>query len=404
MNDRMLCFTLADAPIQFRYEKDGAPAMTAALEGESLTVSAYYTASDKPLTLISKAKSGDAVRLILQPWRIELYVNDVLMDEEWPFGEALFDAAMPAECNVELTFADIPAKPEAPTVAGSFTGAEGWYPGNGVFVGDCMPYTDGGRYHVLYLKDRRHHGSKWGKGAHQWEHLSSPDLIHWDIHPMAVEIDDPREGSICTGSWICEGGKHHLYYTVRMADGSSAPIRRSVSDDGYHFRKDPDFSFTLSDLYTGASARDPKVVRGADGLMHMFVTTTQVASGRGCLVHLTSDNGDKWDEQGTIYVGPDGGEPECPDYFCYRGRYYLIFSHGARAQYLYSDKPFTDWKVPADPKIPCHSVPKAAIWNDRIIFSGFIGLGGYAGSLTFMEATVDEKGEFVYLPVKEMQK
>lgn len=403
MQQGVLRFAVSDALCQFCYEKDGAPALNVRLEEGRLCVWAYYTASDKPLLLSGNAKAGDAVRLVLQPFRIELYVNDQLLDEEWPFGDACFADAELTQCNVELTQEEILPPCAEPCVTGSFTGAEGWYPGNGVFVGDCMPYTFAGRYHLLYLKDRRHHGSKWGKGAHQWAHISSADLQHWDVHPMAVTIDDAREGSICTGSWIFEGGRHYLYYTVRMADGSSAPICRSVSEDGYHFSKDTTFHFTLSALYTGASARDPKVVRGADGCLHMFVTTTQVATGKGCLVHLTSEDGEQWAEQGTIYVAPDAGEPECPDYFAYRGRYYLIFSHGARAQYRYSDKPFTDWQMPENPNIPCHSVPKAAIWQDRIIFAGFIGLGGYAGSLTFMEATVDEKGELTYLPVREMQ-
>ena len=367
-----------------------------------LTVEARYTANERSLVLRGEAKPGDTACLTLRDYRIELAVNGIQTDEEWPFGDALFTDGELTE-NTPVTVGELPVDPEVPAFCGSFTDAEGWYPGNGVFVGDCMPYSDGERYHVLYLKDRHHHGSNWGKGAHQWAHISTTDLVHWDVHPMAVEIDDPAEGSICTGSWIFVNGVHQLYYTVRMSDGSSAPIRRSLSKDGYHYEKDKDFRFLLSDRYTGASARDPKVVMAEDGTMHMFVTTTLRAEGKGCLVHLTSEDGDNWHEIGEIYVSPDRDEPECSDYFALNGRYYLIFSHHGSGQYRISDKPFSDWKEPAEKSIPCHSVPKAAIWHNRIIFAGFKRVNGYAGYLTFLEAIPDENGEMQYVPVKEME-
>ena len=75
---------------------------------------------------------------------------------------------------------------------------------------------------------------------------------------MAVEIDDPKEGSICTGSWMFDGDKHYLFYTVRMCDGSPARICRSESEDLTEWRE--------------------------------------------------------LDEP--LYIAPEGmGEPECPDYF-----------------------------------------------------------------------------------------
>ena len=391
-----LAFTVSEEECQFRYERDGHPVLSADLAEGILKITAFFTVREEPLVLTGEAKAGDSVRFVYRPWRMELYVGDALTDEEWPFGDPLFAEGTLVHCGGGLSLEEAPAKPDMPDVLGSFTGAEGWMPGGGVFVGDCMPYTDGGRYHVLYLKDRHHHRSKWGKGAHQWEHLSTADRIHWDIHPMAVEIDDPAEGSICTGSWICQSGVHYLYYTVRMSDGSSAPIRRSVSKDGFHYVKDRNFGFTLSEAYTGASARDPKVVHGADGLLHMFVTTTLQSEGKGCLVHLTSADGEKWEELPPIYISPDANEPECSDYLEYHGRYYLIFSHHGVGQYLYSDSPFTGWTPPKEPKIPCHSVPKAAVWEDKIRFTGFKPAGGYAGTMTFLEATVDENGEMVF--------
>ncbi len=406
-----LCFTITPSAedasatdvCQFRYELGGHPVLTADWTEGELTIAMAYEEHDTPLMLRCSAEIGDNIRYVFMPHRTELWKNGVIMDEEWGYGTALLYEGTLVHSEGPLTREEVPVPEEAPDVIGSFTGAEGWMPGNGVFVGDCMPFSHGDRYHVLYLKDRHHHRSKWGKGAHQWEHLSTADLVHWDIHPMAVAIDDPAEGSVCTGSWIREKDVHQLYYTIRMSDGSAAPIRRSLSTDGYHFHKDANFQFTLSDKYHAASARDPKVVRGEDGLLHMFVTTSLLAAGRGCLAHLTSVDGDKWEEGEPIYISPDGDQPECPDYIAFGGRYYLIFSHHGTAQYLVSDKPFSDWRKPENDRIPCEAVPKAAVWRNRILFTGFKRMEGYAGTMTFMEATVDEKGEFVFVDVLEMK-
>ena len=392
-------FTVTDHDCQYRMEQNGGTVLEIMYCGGALSVSLVYDAVDEPLRLTADAKVGDDIILAFYPYRVELYRNGELCDEEWPFGSSRFAGAQTTVCNVS---AEVCAMPMPPVSQGSFVGAEGWRPGGGVFVGDCMPFVYGDRYHVLYLKDRHHHRSKWGRGAHQWEHISTADLVHWEIHPMAVAIDDPMEGSICTGSHIYEGGRHYLYYTVRKSDWSPATIERSVSEDGLHYEKDRTFRFTLSENYDQSSARDPKVIRGADGLAHMFVTTSETASGNGALAHLVSEDGDHWREIGSIYVSPDRDQPECSDYFAYHGKYYLIFSHHGRAQYRYSDRPFDGWIIPEQPEIPCSSVPKAGIFGDRIIFAGFRGIDGYAGVMTFMEADTDENGVMRFFPVAEM--
>lgn len=217
-----------------------------------------------------------------------------------------------------------------------------------------------------------------------------------------MEIDDPTEGSICTGSWIYDSDTHYLFYTVRMCDGSPAKICRSVSQDGYHFEKDRAFSFTLSDKYTAPSARDPKIIKDEDGKFHMFLTTSLSDNGRGCLAHLMSEDLKEWRElDDPIYISEDGaGEPECSDYFYKDGFYYLIYSLHLKGYYQYSKKPFTDWQYPKNPIIPCKSVPKAAVWNDRLIFAGFDGNGVYGGTLTFLEAVVEGNGELAYKRLK----
>ncbi|MBR3941786.1 MAG: hypothetical protein IKJ55_00380 [Clostridia bacterium] len=359
----------------------------------------YDYNKDVPLHLAGKVKSGDEITINILPYRIELYIGDFLADEEWPCGNHYIPDATEIQknCDLDICALDI-EKVREPNVLGSFQNAEGWKPEENVFVGDCMPYCYDGAYHVLYLKDRHQHKSKWGKGAHQWSHISTRDFVNWDMHPMAVEIDDPAEGSICTGSWICLGTTHYLFYTVRSCDNSPAKICRSVSDDGFHFEKDRNYAFVLSDKYTANSARDPKIIKADDGLYHMILTTSLKEEQRGCLAHLISENLNDWTEcEQVIYIAPENqGEPECPDYFYKDGYYYLVYSLKGRGFYLYSEKPFTDWQTPENPVIPCKCVPKAAIWNDRLIFTGFHTDKGYGGTMTFLEAVVQENGELAY--------
>jgi len=393
-------FTVSGEGTLFRAEANNECVLLGCFENGCLDIAIKYDfLNNPPLHLCAAAKLGDLVQIHIRPYRLELYVNGTLADEEWPCGEHYLKDCPISDTGCGLCILPLSDDPkEEPSVLGTFQNAEGWKPEENVFVGDCMPFSHNGVYHVLYLKDRHHHKSKWSKGAHQWSHISTDDLVNWKIHPMAVEIDNPSEGSICTGSWIYDGELHYLFYTVRMCDGNPAAICRSTSRDGYHFTKDRAFSFILSEKYTGASARDPKIIKAADGIFHMILTTSLKSTGQGCLAHLISGDLTHWQElDSPLYISPDGmGEPECPDYFYKDGFYYLVCSLHGKAHYQYSTQPFSQWQLPENPIIPCETVPKAAVWQDRLIFTGFNGNGGYAGTMTFLEAVVQPDGSLKY--------
>lgn len=398
MNDLILTFVINEMPyyaVSYNEQRKSIEIQTC---GDELYCKVWYDSHSSPLVLKGDVKQGDGISVVLMKHRIELYVNGALVDEEWPMGARLFQRGDGFETTSQIqTELYYPAEQEKQSVLGVFINAEGWRPERNVFVGDCMPYVRGDEYHVLYLKDRHHHYSKWGMGAHQWEHISTKDFVQWSVHPMAVEITDPSEGSICTGSWIKQGGVEYLYYTVRRGGTLAAPICRSLSCDGYHFEKDKNFGFILPEKYNRARARDPKIVKDSDGLFHMIITTALLAENKGCLAHFVSTDLENWqDTDKPIYISDDSTEPECPDYIFYKNKYYLIFSLNAKARYMVSDSPFDNWQVPKAPEIPCASVPKGAVWKDKIVFAGYKGIDGYAGTMTFKTATADEKGELVF--------
>ena len=373
---------------------------------ENLTVALTYDFRERPLTLTASASVGDSVSLTVRPHRIELRVNGALLDEEWPCGNLgeltpVTGDFIPAVTEIEP---ECPAEMPSVTRAG-ITTDEIRLPG--VNIGDCIPFSDGtpdsdGKYHLFYLYDRHHHRSKWGLGAHQWAHVSTSDFVTWDEHPMAVGITEPWEGSICTGSITRAGDKFYAWYAVRMSDGSPARMTCAVSDDNVHFVKSGSY-FTLPAAYEPTSARDPKVVASQmDGKFHMFVTTTRLASGSGCLAHLVSDTADfaEFTDCGTILEWNDGNQPECPDWFAMGDYYYLIYSIGGYARYRYSKSPFDGWIKPEEDIIPCERVPKAAWLGNRCIFAGFVAENGYAGSVMFAEALQNADGTLRFVPAE----
>ena len=398
MQDIQISFEIKELTFNAAAIKNAEKSLEISAVDGALCVSVKYDYNERSLELRGEVKTGDKARLVLLEHRIELYINDTIVDEEWPYGERLFELGDKLDLGENAYISPYFDKKETlSAVISSFECAEGWRPDDGSFVGDCMPYVRDGEYHIFYLKDRHHHKSKWGMGAHQWAHISTVDFKTWSVHPMAVEITDKEEGSICTGSWIRKGDTEYLYYTVRRANGLPALIKRSVSSDGYHFEKDKDFCFTVSEKYHAPSARDPKVFLGDDGLFHMLLTTSLVEEDRGCLAHYVSADMEKWDEcEEPMFVSPNKGQPECPDYFKYNGKYYLVFTLPGKAQYMVSDKPFVGFAPPSTSGVECAGVPKGAEWNGKLVFVGFKAVDGYAGTMIFKSATSLDSGELIF--------
>ncbi|MFA5205497.1 MAG: glycosyl hydrolase [Lentisphaeria bacterium] len=310
-------------------------------------------------------------------YAVRMYANGRLTDEEWPLG-ALPDGQWRVKHGAGITGFSFDA-PSATTddAETSMYGPMQFFrpPGHNTGAGDCMPFSRDGRYCLYYLFDRRGHRSKAGLGAHQWAQISSGDLKHWTVHPMAVGITEEWEGSICTGSLIKKDGRTYAFYAVRAADGSPARLTHAVSPDGVRYTKSHD-SLALTAPYEPVSARDPMVFWGADGRYHMLVTTSLETKGRhdGCLAHLTSDDLAHWTQRDPFLVPGYADQPECSDYFEWRGWYYLVFSNYGTARYRLSRNPFGPWIKPANDVLGSLGVrvAKTADFHGRRLVSGFL--------------------------------
>ena len=377
-----------------------------------------FNGKAKPVILFAKyiSNTENIIEISFVGHRVELYVNNILTDEDWPLGILELENSDCLVCPMDFLILnngkllqknfDFPKKVDI----------KGYKPkGFNVYAGDCMPFEFENTYHLFYLFDRRRHGSKYGLGAHQWAHLATNNFIDWYEYPLAIEIDAQFEGSICTGSVIYKynngkyiNGTFYAFYAVRMSDGSPARITWSTSKDCIHFGKSGK-TLTLTDHFDQASARDPKVFYGEDGKFHMLVTTSMNDENRfGALAHLVSSDLENWTELAEPFLVVDTQEqPECPDYLSIGGIYYLIYSLHGQARYLFSKEQFGELIELKDNKIGTNSfrVPKMACFHVvRIIAAGFIPTmsAGYGGELSFLEVFSDVDGRLTFELVKEL--
>ena len=209
---------------------------------------------------LTSNKTSNLFQICFVGFSVRLYEGEKQIDEEWPLGETLPGPwevyADDSVHDLKMTAAKGYREEQDRSICKPFHHYD--HPGTNTGVGDCMPFERDGRWCLYYLLDRRGHKSKMGLGAHQWAQVSSMDLKHWTLHPLAIPITEQWEGSICTGSLLQSGGIIYAFYAVRMADGSPAKLSWAESEDGIHFQKSGRY-FSLLDPYEPVSARDPKV-------------------------------------------------------------------------------------------------------------------------------------------------
>ncbi|MBC7808138.1 MAG: hypothetical protein H7145_18565, partial [Akkermansiaceae bacterium] len=298
-------------------------------------------------------------------------------------------------------------------------------PGGDRFVGDCMPFTHDGVFHLYYLLDEGHHQALGGLGGHQWAHASSVDLVNWTHYPLALAITEDWEGSICTGSVVYDHGEFLAFYATRKRDRSQQ-VRVARSADGVHFVKPTGITPLLAPPpgYASVDFRDPFVWRGGGGVSHMLVTAnheTPVLFERGgTLLRYRSEDLRNWVADDVPFLVPGGGEPgyksvpECPDLFRWGDWYYLLFGLGLQTHYRMARSPDEEWiRPPVDTlDTPWNAVIKTAPWGDnRRIGVGWIpwragetadGAWQWGGNAVFRELVQREDGTLGTRFVAEM--
>ncbi len=158
-----------------------------------------------PLALLKQPEGKHDIVLNFSGVRWTMFVDGQLLDNDFPFGYPTWSEKNTWNLDAEfVSKAEIflPAiKPEEKVVkTGDTAPVQYWTPhGHNNWVGDVVAFFHQGRYHVFYLFDRRHHASKFGQGAHYFEHISTTDFKTWTEHEAATPLEEQWE-CIGTGS------------------------------------------------------------------------------------------------------------------------------------------------------------------------------------------------------------
>lgn len=170
-----------------------------------------------PLAMLDKPAGEHEVVLDFSGVRWTMFVDGAMLDNDFPFGDPPWPAESVWKLDPEYVaqaslYAPAIAPAREPSATPATAPVQYWTPpGHNCWVGDVVTFYHQGRYHVFYLYDRRHHASKFGKGAHYFEHLSTADFHTWTEHEAAAPLEAPWE-CIGTGTPFVYDGKLCLAY------------------------------------------------------------------------------------------------------------------------------------------------------------------------------------------------
>jgi len=380
-----------------------------------------------PIELIGPDRWHDVIIRFHGP-NLQLFVDGVLIDEEWPYGalnnfrgpfllgagnlDGTFQSGFQGQVDHIAFWDHALSDGEIASLSGGgpeinrrtleVFGPEKsflqyWRPrGFNTYVGDCMPRYYDGEFHLHYLFDRRHHHSKWGMGAHQFAHASSKDLIHWTHHPITVGITEQWECSIGTGDVVPDGQGYRAFYIQhqRRCWFKDAPykgdtIHDATSSDGLHFRKkmSPVVPWTYlrrKDGNPGDINPDIFYPKPAEKNCYMSVSGEKM---------FVSSNLETWSEAQGFDLYKDLGKGICGSYFHWNGWYYFMTT----GEYRMSRQPMQPGWAWTQPEAQAtHDgcvVPKVAPFGEgRYLMVGFLGGPSYAGEVVFRELVQHENG------------
>jgi hypothetical protein len=171
-----------------------------------------------PLGMLDKPDGEHDITLHFSGVRWTLYVDNELLDNDFPLGYPKWGAQSAWTIDpvivskAEVFFPGIEPEQIGLKTPRSANEIQYWTPqGHNAWVGDVATFYHQGRYHIFYLYDRRGHASKFGKGAHYFEHISTKDFKTWTEHEAATPIEHQWE-TFGTGTPFIFNDKLSLSY------------------------------------------------------------------------------------------------------------------------------------------------------------------------------------------------
>jgi len=264
----------------FKFVVDGEAKYDQVTEGDFV---AGVLRLQTPLDLIGPEQWHDVV-IRFNRAKIDMFVDGVPVDEDWPHGGlhqflgpfllgagfadgkllsgfkgqidhvALWSRALTDEEITTLSGGKEETRRRDTEIVGPRRRVtQYWRPrGYNKFIGDCMTFAHNGVFHVFFLSDRGHGAGKWGMLGSPWGHISTRDFVHWEEHPCPLDVTEPWECCLGTGSLAYHEGKYYLFYIKhdRRAWFTDNPnlgdtVFVATSDDCIHFKKETEPLFVL---------------------------------------------------------------------------------------------------------------------------------------------------------------
>jgi len=231
--------------------------------------------------------------------KLQLWVDGVLLDEEYPIGTTrpataprFFGAAQLADGKLlsgfrgqmdhaalwhrALSDAEIAtlsggaklAQQRKRAILGDESASMQYFRarGHNSKAGDCIPYWDDrtGTFRLFYLILRRNMHSKWdgGHGGLEIWQASTKNLKTWTHHPVTIPITEQWEAWNGTGAVVFHNGQYNWFYPTPDYYSDHGGVQRAVSKDGVTFTKTAPHPFM--------PGGDVEIFQTEDGLFHLI--------------------------------------------------------------------------------------------------------------------------------------
>ena len=218
--------------------KEGRTLLSLSITEEGfLTVKAQYSQGET-LTLYAENARGHEVILTQGYARLGLYIDGVLMDEDFFFGELDFSESL-IEAGTFMHFEagfEYHSALESTPIENVIENPDGFRPvGREMGILSARGAVLFERLHIFYLDNRRQGQAKAGKGGHRAQAIYTETGKLFGTAPMAVAIDDKKEYSVLDAACFYQEGRAYLYYLMQREEGRVCRV--AVSEDGFSFQK-----------------------------------------------------------------------------------------------------------------------------------------------------------------------
>ena len=367
-----------------------------------------------PLAMLDRPEGQHEVMLNFSDADWKMYVDGEMLDNDFPFGYPQWASTNIWNINpdyvqkAEIYIPGIKPKKKPSNKSNKSYGIQYWTPqGHNNWVGDVESFYYQGRYHVFYLYDRRHHQSKFGCGAHYFEHLSTTDFKTWTEHEAATPLENQWE---CIGTGVPFLFNNRLCLSYGLHTTRVYPEEKTALPAQWEYlRKNGYTGSFMSSATVGVPAGSTYAVsqdgvtnfRKSNIMFHPCQNPSVYTDFKGRL-RLLANYGSKgiWESE-SVYGGwkcinsefPPGGD--CTIYFHWNKFDYIIGG-------------FTDlWVKPSDKPDSAYedmvrkgldfydgsNVPSITEINDkRFLMASWIPIRGWGGTLVIRELLQFQNG------------